>query len=75
MVIRDLKREFVTDFITPLIQANGLYEGRDYEGTFSGKHDNSILGVANKRSIAWAALWSPPFVKLSFCRYGTEISR
>jgi len=26
----------------------GLEAGRDYEAVFSGKHDNSILGVANK---------------------------
>src|SRR4029077_20327356 len=26
----------------------GLKAGRDYEPVFSGKHDNSILGVANK---------------------------
>jgi phosphonate transport system substrate-binding protein len=25
-----------------------MVEGRDFEATFSGKHDNSILGVANK---------------------------
>jgi phosphonate transport system substrate-binding protein len=25
-----------------------MLEGRDFEATFSGKHDNSILGVANK---------------------------
>jgi phosphonate transport system substrate-binding protein len=25
-----------------------LVEGRDFEATFSGKHDNSILGVANR---------------------------
>ncbi|MEX2643725.1 MAG: phosphate/phosphite/phosphonate ABC transporter substrate-binding protein [Acetobacterales bacterium] len=26
----------------------GMESGRDYEAVFSGKHDNSILGVANK---------------------------
>jgi len=26
----------------------GLVEGRDYKGAFSGKHDNSVLGVYNK---------------------------
>jgi phosphonate transport system substrate-binding protein len=26
----------------------GLEAGRDFEAVFSGKHDNSILGVANK---------------------------
>ncbi len=26
----------------------GLEAGRDYEAAFSGKHDNSVLGVANK---------------------------
>jgi phosphonate transport system substrate-binding protein len=25
-----------------------MVEGRDFEATFSGKHDNSVLGVANK---------------------------
>jgi len=31
--IEDLKREFVTDFITPAIQANAIYEGRYLLGT------------------------------------------
>lgn len=26
----------------------GMVAGRDFEATFSGKHDNSVLGVANK---------------------------
>jgi phosphonate transport system substrate-binding protein len=26
----------------------GLEAGRDYEAVFSGKHDNSVIGVANK---------------------------
>ena len=30
----------------------GMEAGRDFESTFSGKHDNSILGVANKDYIA-----------------------
>ena len=30
----------------------GLEAGRDFEAVFSGKHDNSILGVANKDYIA-----------------------
>jgi phosphonate transport system substrate-binding protein len=25
-----------------------MVEGRDFESTFSGKHDNSVLGVANR---------------------------
>jgi phosphonate transport system substrate-binding protein len=31
-----------------LEQESGLREGRDYRAAFSGKHDNSILGVANR---------------------------
>ncbi len=31
--IEDLKREFVTDYITPAIQANAIYEGRYLLGT------------------------------------------
>ena len=30
----------------------GLVAGEDFEATFSGKHDNSILGVANKDYMA-----------------------
>jgi phosphonate transport system substrate-binding protein len=29
-----------------------MIEGRDFEATFSGKHDNSILGVANRDYVA-----------------------
>lgn len=30
-----------------LARDHGLVEGRDYAGTFSGKHDNSVLGVVH----------------------------
>jgi phosphonate transport system substrate-binding protein len=32
----------------------GMESGRDYEPVFSGKHDNSVLGVANKDYVAAA---------------------
>lgn len=31
-----------------LLQGSGLQEGQDYKSNFSGRHDNSVLGVANK---------------------------
>jgi phosphonate transport system substrate-binding protein len=31
-----------------LKQSYGLEAGKDYEPVFSGKHDNSVIGVANK---------------------------
>lgn len=37
-----------------LLSEFGLKEGTDYEPVFSGKYDNSILGVANKDYIAAA---------------------
>jgi len=55
---RDL-RERTLAFVSPtsnsgykaprflLERDHGLVEGRDYRGTFSGKHDNSVLGVVH----------------------------
>ena len=52
--IKDLKREFVTDYIFPAIKANAIYEGRDLLGT--------ALALIAKRQIEIADIEKAEYV-------------